>query len=206
MTAERPAVSQHTTSFVRELVAVADRLDLAALDRMAAELGRRRAAGGRLFLLGVGGGAANAAHAVCDFRGMADFEAYAPTDNSATLTASINDHGWDDSVARWLAGSHLGARDAVVVFSVGGGSEDPPVSLNLVRAVRAVVRSGALLCGVVGPRGGETAGAADICIRVPVEAAELTTTHTEIFQAVVWHLLVTHPALNRTRPHWESLG
>jgi D-sedoheptulose 7-phosphate isomerase len=206
MTAEAPAPSRHATHFVEELVAVATRLDLAAVDRMAAELGRRRAAGGRVFFLGVGGGAANAAHAVCDFRGMAGFEAYAPTDNPATLTASINDLGWDGSMARWLSDSQLGARDAVVVFSVGGGSEDPPVSMNLVHAVRTTVQTGALLCGVVGPRGGETARSADICITVPVAAADLTTTHTEIFQAVVWHLLVTHPELNRTRPHWEGLG
>jgi D-sedoheptulose 7-phosphate isomerase len=200
------APSRHTTHFVRELVAVAERLDLAEVERMAEELARRRDAGGRLFFLGVGGGAANAAHAVCDFRGMAGFEAYAPTDNSATLTASINDHGWDGSMAGWLASSRLDGRDAVVVFSVGGGSEDPPVSMNIVQAVQAAGRQGALVCGVVGPRGGATAAAADVCITVPVEAAELTTTHTEIFQAVVWHLLVTHPALNRTPPHWESLG
>jgi D-sedoheptulose 7-phosphate isomerase len=205
MTAEPSSVDAYSSRFVAELVGVANRLDLAAVAALARRLREVRGAGGRLFCIGVGGGAANAAHAVCDFRAMADMEAYAATDNTATLTASINDHGWSGSLSRWLSGSRIGNLDALIVFSVGGGSQVPPVSLNVVEAIGLAKRRGAFVCGVVGPEGGETARSADLCIRVPVVAADLITTHTEIFQAVVWHLLVTHPELNRALPHWESL-
>ncbi|MFD9406485.1 SIS domain-containing protein [Streptomyces sp. NPDC059989] len=205
MTTERTRQSEYTLRFTEELVRVAQRLDLAAVDDVARALRAVRDGGGRVFCVGVGGGAANASHAVCDFRGLAGLESYAPTDNSAALTAAINDYGWRDSISRWLTGSRIGPSDALLVFSVGGGSEEPPVSVNLVEAVRTAKRASAFVCGVVGPNGGETRRLADVCITVPVSDPDHVTTHTEIFQSVVWHLLVTHPELNRTRPHWEGL-
>ncbi|MFE7570314.1 hypothetical protein ACFU76_25655 [Streptomyces sp. NPDC057539] len=199
------AAHRHTTRFLEVLAAVTARVDGAGIDRIARRLAEVRTAQGRLFLLGVGGGAGNATHAVCDFRNLAGLDASSPTDNAATLTASINDRGWRNAVAEWLRCSNLGPRDAVMVFSVGGGSEEPPVSVNLVEALRCAREAGAYLCGVVGPDGGETARLADDCVRVPVVERDFRTTHTEIFQSVVWHLLITHPALATIRPRWESL-
>lgn len=200
-----PSASGHSTRFMEVLAAVASRVDVAVIDRIAHRLAEVREAQGRLFLLGVGGGAGNATHAVCDFRNLAGLDASSPTDNAATLTASINDRGWRNAVAEWLQCSNIGPRDAVMVFSVGGGSEEPAVSVNLVEALRRAHQAGAYLSGVVGPDGGETARLAHDCVRVPVEERDFRTTHTEIFQAVVWHLLITHPALARTRPRWETL-
>ncbi len=191
--------------FLDELAAISGRLDTALVDDLAERLGEVRDTGGRLFVLGIGGGAGNAGHAVCDLRGLAGFDAYAPTDNPASLTALTNDHGWRYAFSRWLEGSRLGPRDAVLVFSVGGGSEDPPVSVNLVEAVRLATERGAFVCGVVGPDGGETARLADVCIRVPVADLTFRTTHTEIIQSVVWHMLATHPRLNTVTPLWETL-
>ncbi|WP_250285176.1 SIS domain-containing protein [Frankia sp. CiP1_Cm_nod2] len=188
-----------------ELAAISGRLDTALVDELAERLGEVRDTGGRLFILGIGGGAGNAGHAVCDLRGLAGFDAYAPTDNPASLTALTNDHGWRYAFSRWLEDSRLGPRDAVLVFSVGGGSEDPPVSVNLVEAVRLATERGAFVCGVVGPDGGETARLADVCIRVPVADLTFRTTHTEIIQSVVWHMLATHPRLNTVTPLWETL-
>lgn len=195
----------HGPRFLEALAEIAANLDHAAVDRIAARMARTRHEGGRVFVLGVGGGAGNATHAVCDLRNLAGLEAYSPTDNAATLTASINDGGWAHSVSAWLRGSRLSTRDVLTVFSVGGGSTDPPVSVNLVEAVRLAVDVGAYVCGVVGPDGGETARVADDCVRVPVTDREFRTTHTEIFQSVVWHMLVTHPALAVVTPRWESL-
>ncbi len=191
--------------FLDELAAISGRLDTALVDELAERLGEVRDTGGRLFILGIGGGAGNAGHAVCDLRGLAGFDAYAPTDNPASLTALTNDHGWRYAFSRWLEDSRLGPRDAVLVFSVGGGSEDPPVSVNLVEAVRLATERGAFVCGVVGPDGGETARLADVCIRVPVADLTFRTTHTEIIQSVVWHMLATHPRLNTVTPLWETL-
>lgn len=191
--------------FLTEVAAIAEKIDCEAIEVIAERIAAVRESSGRVFIAGVGGGAANAAHAVCDLRGLADVEAYAPTDNPAALTAAANDYGWRESLSRWLACSRIGKRDMLMVFSVGGGSEDPPVSLNVVDAVRLAADAGAFVCGVVGPDGGNTAQLADICIRVPVRDRGFRTTHTEIFQSVVWHMLVTHPALNRVTPKWESL-
>lgn len=191
--------------FLRVLADIADRLDTAAVDRIAHRLAQVRENRGRVFFIGVGGGAGNATHAVCDLRNLAGVEAYSPTDNAATLTASINDRGWRTAVSEWLTCSRISSRDAVVVFSVGGGSEDPPVSVNLVEAVRTARDAGAYICGVVGPDGGETARVADECIRVPVADRAFRTTHTEIYQAVVWHMLIVHPALRLGTPTWETL-
>ncbi|MFJ4185182.1 SIS domain-containing protein [Kitasatospora sp. NPDC089509] len=202
--APSPAIG-FATRFLDEIAAIAARLDTAAVERIAHRLARVRTEHGRVFLLGVGGGAGNATHAVCDLRNLAGLEAYSPTDNTATLTAAINDRGWTDAIAEWLERSRLGTRDAVVIFSVGGGSVEPPVSENLVAALRLARATGAYTCGVVGPDGGETARLADDCVKVPVEDRSLRTTHTEIYQAVVWHMLVVHPALRSTTPTWESL-
>ena len=192
--------------YLKQTAAIAERLDAAAVDRLAAALARVRERGGRLFVLGVGGGAGHASHAVADFRKLAGLEAYAPTDNAAELTARINDDGWEDSVAAWLAGSRLGERDAVLVFSVGGGDAARRVSVNLVKAVDYARSVGATVCGVVGRDGGHTARVGDAVVLVPTVDAERVTPHTEAFQAVIWHLLVTHPALAVTKGRWESLG
>ncbi|MFE4698487.1 SIS domain-containing protein [Streptomyces sp. NPDC001935] len=205
VTVETPPGVDLGTRFLETLAAVAGDLDHTAVDRMAQRLARVRAEQGRVFLLGVGGGAGNATHAVCDLRNLAGLDAHAPTDNAATLTAAINDRGWRSAYAEWLTCANIGPRDAVMVFSVGGGSEEPPVSVNLVEALRTAQDSGAYICGVVGPDGGETARMADECLRVPVNDRDYRTTHTEIFQSVVWHMLIVHPLLAVTTPRWESL-
>ncbi len=160
--------------------------------------------GGRLFFLGVGGSAANCSHAVNDFRKLAGFEAYAPTDNVSELTARTNDEGWDTVFAAWLSGSRLRREDAVFVFSVGGGSLEKNISANLVRALQYAKGVGATIVGVVGRDGGYTAQVADACVIVPTVNPETTTPHSEAFQAVVWHLLVSHPRLKSAPTKWES--
>jgi D-sedoheptulose 7-phosphate isomerase len=180
-------------------------LDPAAIEKMVDGLDALRDAGGRLFFLGVGGGAANASHAVNDFRKLAGIEAYSPTDNVAELTARINDEGWDGAYAEYLRGSRLSARDAIFVFSVGGGSVERNISVNLVRAIQLAKDIGAKVFGVVGRDGGFTCTVADYCVVVPVVDAGNVTPHTESIQALVWHLLVSHPRLNQTAGKWESI-
>ena len=196
---------QFVTRFLDEVVEVAQRIDREAVNRLVDMLASVRADGGRLFVLGVGGSAANASHAVNDFRKLAALEAYTPVDNVSELTARINDDGWDSSFANWLAGSRLGRRDAVLVLSVGGGDPERNVSVNLVRAVEYARSVGARVCGVVGRSGGFTAKMADACVIVPTVNAETVTPHTEAFQAVIWHLLVSHPRLQASAARWESL-
>jgi D-sedoheptulose 7-phosphate isomerase len=196
---------QFVARFLDEVVQVAQRIDREAVSRLVDVLASVRAAGGRLFVLGVGGSAANASHAVNDFRKLAALEAYTPVDNVSELTARINDDGWDSSFANWLAGSRLGSRDAVLVLSVGGGDPERNVSVNLVRAVEYARTVGARVCGVVGRDGGFTAKMADACVIVPTVNAATVTPHTEAFQAVIWHLLVSHPRLQATAARWESL-
>jgi len=180
-------------------------LDTAQLDRLANELADVRDASGRIFFIGVGGGAGHASHAVNDFRKIARFEAYTPTDNVSELTAWINDDGWESSFAALLEGSRLNANDAVFVFSVGGGDEQRSVSVNLVRALEFARKVGAKIYGIVGRDGGFTAKVANACVIVPTVDAGRTTAHTEGFQAVLWHLLVFHPALAARAGKWESL-
>jgi D-sedoheptulose 7-phosphate isomerase len=179
-------------------------LDADAIDAVAVGLGAARDAGGRLFILGVGGSAGHASHAVNDFRKICAFEAYTPTDNVSELTARVNDEGWDTSFSEWLKVSRLSARDAVLVFSVGGGNREKNVSMNLVLALELAKKAGAKIYGVVGKDGGTTKATADACVLVPVVHAERITPHTEGLAAVVWHLLVTHPALKRAATKWES--
>jgi D-sedoheptulose 7-phosphate isomerase len=192
--------------YLAEVGQVAAAIDQAAMARMVDALAAVRDGGGRLFVLGVGGSAGNASHAVNDFRKICGFEAYAPTDNVSELTARINDDGWDTSFAAWLRGSRLAARDAVLVFSVGGGDAERGVSTNLVRALEHAQSMGARVLGIVGRDGGFTAKVAEACVIVPTVSPELVTAHAEAFQAVIWHGLVSHPRLKVAPMKWESLG
>jgi D-sedoheptulose 7-phosphate isomerase len=194
----------YTTAYLAEASQILARLDTDAIERLVHLLIDRRARGGRLFFLGVGGSAANASHAVNDFRKLAGFEAYAPTDNVSELTARINDESWESVFANWLAGSRLTARDVVFVFSVGGGDLQRNISPNLVRAVEYAKKVGAAVCGIVGRNGGYTAQVADVCVLVPTVNSQTVTPHAESFQAVVWHLVVSHPALRAHAMKWES--
>jgi D-sedoheptulose 7-phosphate isomerase len=190
-----------TEQFLAEAGEILKRIDTAAIDRMAGLLAASRARGGRLFILGVGGSAANASHAVNDFRKICGFEAYAPTDNVSELTARTNDEGWAGVFESWLRTSRLRAEDALLIFSVGGGDIEKQVSTNLVGAIQYAKTAGATVTGIVGRDGGYTAQAADACVIVPTVNAAHVTPHAEAFQAVVWHLLVTHPGLkvNQTK-------
>jgi D-sedoheptulose 7-phosphate isomerase len=192
-------------TYLAETAQILDGLDRAAVEATAEALAATRDSGGRLFVLGVGGSAAHASHAVNDFRKLCDFEAYAPTDNVSELSARVNDDGWESVFAAWLAGSRLRAGDAVLVFSVGGGDAERNVSANLVRALEHAREAGARIIGIVGRDGGFTARVADECIIIPPVVDERVTPHTEGLCAVVWHLLVSHPALQRRGTHWESL-
>ena len=192
-------------AFLSEVVAIATRIDPEQLERMADGIAEVRDRGGRLFVLGVGGGAAHASHAVNDFRKLCGIETYAPTDNVAELTARVNDEGWDTSFEAWLRGSRLSSRDAVLVFSVGGGSRVRNLSVNLARAVEAAREAGASIYGIVGKADGVTAQLADVCVVVPAPPERITP-HVESFQAVLWHLLVSHPALALQPGTWESPG
>jgi len=191
--------------FLSEAKEIIDRLDVDQIERMADLLEATRSAGGRLFILGVGGSAANASHAVNDFRKIGGFEAYAPTDNISELTARTNDEGWAGVFASWLQGSRLRREDAVLVFSVGGGNLEKNVSPNLVKALQYAQTMGARILGIVGRDGGFTARCADACVIVPTVNAVHTTPHAEAFQAVVWHLLVSHPKVKQSETKWESV-
>lgn len=191
--------------FLSEAAQIIPQLDTAAIERAVALLRETRGKGGRLFILGVGGSAANASHAVNDFRKIVGLEAYAPTDNVSELTARTNDEGWATVFEAWLRGSRLRADDLVLVFSVGGGNLEQNVSANLVSALQHAKRVGAKVIGVVGRDGGYTAWVADACVIVPTVNPVHTTPHTEAFQAVIWHLLVSHPDLKTGQTKWESL-
>lgn len=199
------SASEYTSRYLREVGEIAAAIDRDAVDRIVERLREARETGGRLFFIGVGGGAGNAGHAVNDFRKIAGVESYAPTDNVAELTARINDDGWDSSYARWLEGSRLRRGDVVFVFSVGGGNLEKNISANIVQAVQLACRVGARVVGVVGRDGGYTAQAADACVVVPTVSADTVTPHTEAFQAVVWHLIVSHPRLKQNEMKWESV-
>jgi D-sedoheptulose 7-phosphate isomerase len=195
----------HAARHLADTCRIAALLDPVELDEMAAALARLRTSGGRLFFLGVGGSAANASHAACDFRKLARMESYCAVDNVAELTAQTNDEGWSSTFVEFLRGSRLGARDGVFVLSVGGGDETRGVSANLVEALRHAAGVGARVFGVVGRDGGFTARVADHCIIIPSVNPAAVTPHTESFQAVIWHLLVTHPALLSGSMKWESV-
>ena len=194
----------YTERHLQEAAQIIQQIDHVAIERMAEILANVRARGGRLFFLGVGGSAGNCGHAVNDFRKLAGFEAYAPTDNVSELTARTNDEGWDTVFVAWLKGSRLRREDGVFVLSVGGGSLQKNISPNLVRALQFAKETGASIVGVVGRDGGYTATVANACCIVPTVNPETVTPHSEAFQAVVWHLLVSHPALKANPTKWES--
>jgi len=195
-----------TRKFLEQTSAIAAQVDVDAVERMAMLLAEIRSHQGRVFFLGVGGGAGHASHAVNDFRKIAGMECYAPTDNVSELTARINDEGWENAYVAWLKGSHLSRRDAVFVFSVGGGNQEKRVSVNIVNALELAREVGAKILGVVGRDGGHTARCGDAVVIVPTVDAALVTPHTEAFQAVIWHLLVSHPALALHATKWESVA
>ena len=194
-----------TTQYLEETAEIVRRLDPTAIDRMVAILAGTRAQQGRLFILGVGGSAANASHAVNDFRKITGIEAYAPTDNVSELTARTNDEGWSSIFDSWLKVSRLRPEDTILVLSVGGGDLERQVSPNLVAAVRYAKSIGSKVLGLVGRDGGYTATVADACVVVPTVNPLHVTPHSEAFQAVIWHLLVSHPDLKQVETKWESL-
>jgi D-sedoheptulose 7-phosphate isomerase len=195
----------YVTRYLQEVQQVAAGIDQAAVNKIIDIMVESRARDGRIFILGVGGSAGNAGHAVNDFRKIANFEAYAPTDNVSELTARINDDGWDTSFANWLKGSKLGTDDMLLIFSVGGGDPQRNVSMNLVKAMEYARSVGAKITGIVGRDGGFTAKVADACVIVPTITPETVTAHSESFQAVVWHLFVSDPRLQAAPMKWESL-
>jgi D-sedoheptulose 7-phosphate isomerase len=191
--------------YLQEAAAIIHRLDTAAIEQVASLLAQIKAGGGRLFFLGVGGSAGNCSHAVNDFRKIAGMECYAPTDNVSELTARTNDDGWASVFAEWLKVSRLSAGDALFVMSVGGGDLQRNISPNLVHAIQLAKQVGAKVTGIVGRDGGYTAQAADTCVIVPTVSSETITAHAEAFQAVIWHLLVSHPLLQGRQAKWESV-
>lgn len=193
----------YAKSHLAEAAEIIRRLDDGEIEKMAELIAAVQSSGGRLFFLGVGGGAANSSHAVNDFRKIAHLECYAPTDNVSELTARTNDDGWASVFVEWLRVSRLSPRDAIFILSVGGGDAERDVSANLVAAIQFAERVGAKILGIVGRDGGYTARAADACVIVPTVSSESITPHTESFQAVVWHLLVSHPLLKAERTRWE---
>jgi D-sedoheptulose 7-phosphate isomerase len=191
--------------FLGESVAIIDAIDADQIEEVAHGLSALRERGGRLFIIGVGGSAGHASHAVNDFRKICEIESYAPTDNVSELTARVNDEGWDTTFSAWLCGSRLSAQDALLVFSVGGGDEAKGVSANIVAALRLAVERETQIFGIVGRDGGTTAKLATAAVIIPPLFADHITPHTEGLCAVVWHLLVSHPALAKVATRWESI-
>ena len=197
--------STFSAAYLQEAVSILQQIDHTSIERIAEMLANLREGGGRLFFLGVGGGAGHASHAVNDFRKIGGIEAYTPVDNVSELTARTNDEGWETTFVEFLRGSRLSARDMVFVFSVGGGSRERSVSMNIVNALDHARAVGAKIVGVVGRDGGHTASVADACVIVPTANPDTITAHTEEMQAVVWHLLVSHPRVKLHGMKWESL-
>jgi len=195
----------YTHTYLKEVVTITQAIDPARVDAMVETLLKVRASGGRLFFLGVGGSAGNASHAVNDFRKIAGFEAYAPTDNVSELSARTNDDGWASVFVNWLKISRLTRNDALFVFSVGGGNVEKNISANIVHALQFAREVGASILGIVGRDGGYTAQVADACVVVPTVNPETVTTHAEAFQAVIWHLIVSHPRIKVAEMKWESV-
>jgi len=194
----------YISAFLNDAVTIINKLDRTQIQKMTRILSDIRNNGGRLFILGVGGGAGHASHAVNDFRKIAGIESYAPTDNVSELTARVNDDGWETVFESWLKGSHLTAKDGIFVFSVGGGNAEKSVSVNLVNALRYAKEKGAKVIGVVGRDGGYTAKVADACVIIPTVNEKTVTPQTEAFQAVIWHLIVSSPAMQKFEMKWES--
>lgn len=193
----------YLSSFLDDAITIINQIDRSQIQKMIQILLFLRENDGRLFILGVGGGAGHASHAVNDFRKIAGIESYAPTDNVSELTARVNDDGWETVFENWLKGSHLTARDGIFVFSVGGGNEEKKVSVNLVNALRYAKEVGSMVIGVVGRDGGYTAKVADACVVIPTINEKTVTPQTEAFQAVIWHLIVSSPAMQKYEMKWE---
>ncbi len=194
----------YTQKFMSEVVEIVGKIDQTKIDNMVKILVETRNNNGRLFILGVGGSAGNASHAVNDFRKIAGIESYSPTDNASELTARINDDGWDSSFANWLNGSRIKKNDTVFVLSVGGGNAEKNVSMNLVQSIKLAKEKGAKVIGIVGRDGGYTAKAGDAVLIIPTVNPETVTPHSEAFQAVIWHLIVSHPNIKVSEMKWES--
>ncbi len=194
--------SNHTKTYLRETAEIAELVDAERVDLLVAALLELRERGGRVFFLGVGGSAANCSHAVNDFRKLCSIEAYTPTDNVAELTARINDQGWDETFSNWLAASNLTSNDAVFVLSVGGGDEQRGISVNLIRAIEHAQRVGAMTLAIVGRSDGFAATQAEVAVVIPTIAADRLTPHTESFQAVIWHCIVSNPLLQSHATTW----
>ena len=195
----------YINSYFSEMKEIIEKIDRESIHKMIEILEEVRSNKGRLFILGVGGGASHASHAVNDFRKLAGIEAYTPVDNVSELTARVNDEGWESVFVRWLEISSLSAKDAVMVFSVGGGHQEKNISMNIVDALNFSKKAGAKIIGIVGRDGGYTKKMADACILVPVVNPETITPHTESFQAVIWHLIVSHPKFKTNKGKWESV-
>jgi D-sedoheptulose 7-phosphate isomerase len=197
--------TNYAERYLKEVGEIASRLDPSVIEQMMDVLQKVRACHGRVFFLGVGGGAGNANHAVNDFRKICGIEAYTPTDNVSELTARTNDNGWESVFRDWLATSRLNDKDAVFVLSVGGGNKEKNISANIVKALEYAKEQGAKVLGIVGRDGGYTAKVADACVVVPTVSADTVTAHTEAFQAVVWHLIVSHTRMKVAEMKWESV-
>ena len=199
-------MSNYVDQYIEEAIQVLNKIDRNAIERMIDLLVALRSQGGRVFILGVGGSAGNASHAACDFRKVTKIEAYTPTDNVPELTARTNDEGWESVFVNWLEISKVNPKDMILVFSVGGGDLDRNISVNIVKALQYAQKVGATICGIVGRDGGFTAQVADVCVVIPVVNSATVTAYTESFQALVWHLLVSHPKLKATEMKWESVS
>lgn len=195
----------YVTDYLAEAKTIIDAIDVSQIEKMVEEIVDIRNNLGRLFFIGVGGGAGHASHAVNDFRKIAGIECYTPTDNVSELTARINDDGWETAFVNWLKGSHLNSRDGVFVFSVGGGNLEKNISANIVYSLKHAKEVGAKIFGVVGRDGGYTAQVADACVVIPPFNKETVTPQTEAFQAVIWHLVVSHPKMQKFEMKWESV-
>ncbi len=197
--------TSYTSEYLADAKALIDAIDVSVIEKMVDEIAEIRANQGRLFFIGVGGGAGHASHAVNDFRKIAGIECYTPTDNVSELTARINDDGWESAFVNWLKGSYLNNRDGVFVFSVGGGNAEKNVSVNIVSSLKYAQEVEAKIFGVVGRDGGYTGKVADACVIIPPIRNETVTPQTEAFQAVIWHLVVSHPKLQKFEMKWESV-
>lgn len=198
-------MSDYIDIYMKEVSEISEKIDKKNMRKAVDILLELRKKGGRLFILGVGGGAGNAAHAVNDFRKIAGIESYAPTDNVSELTARVNDDGWDSAFVNWLKGSRLKAEDGILVFSVGGGNAEKKISNNLVEALKYAKQQGSKIIGIVGRDGGYTAKVADAPVIIPTVNPDTVTPHTEAFQAVVWHMIVSHPMIKTNEMKWESV-
>lgn len=195
----------YTDKYLDEVIEIVNNIDRKEIEKMVNVISKVKKDNGRMFMLGVGGGAGNASHAVNDFRKIAGIECYAPTDNVSELTARVNDDGWDTSFVNWLKGSRLNSNDCIFIFSVGGGNVEKNVSVNLVNSVKYAKEVGSSVIGIVGKDGGYTAKAADACVIIPTVNNDTITPHTESFQGTIWHLLVTHPLIKSFEMKWESV-